>query len=58
MDNITNYDRIRNMSIDEFARFIEAVQTDALFLEGTIHDLQYPVKWKEWLEAECKESED
>ena len=56
MENITNYDRIRNMSIDEFARFIEAVQTDALFLEGTIHDLEYPTEWEKWLEAEYKES--
>ena len=57
LDGKTNYDRLRNMSISELAEFLNDMQTDALFLEGTIKDLKYPVEWEEWLRAEVAEDE-
>lgn len=52
---MTNYDRIKAMNIDELAEFLDDMQTDALFLEGTINDLKYPTDWKKWLEQEVSE---
>lgn len=46
---MTNFEWLKNMNIDELAEFIDDVQTDALFLEGTIHDLKHPTDWKEWM---------
>ncbi len=57
LDGKTNYDRLRNMSIPELAEFLDDMQTDALFLEGTIKDLKYPVEWEEWLRAEVAKDE-
>lgn len=55
MDNKqTNYERIKNMSVEELAEFLDDMQTDALFLEGTINDLKYPTDWKEYLESEVE----
>lgn len=33
---------------------LDDMQTDALFLEGTIHDLKYPTNWKGYLESEVE----
>lgn len=52
---MTNYDRIKAMSVEEMAAFLEDMQTDALFLEGTLDDLQYPTDWKKYLESEATE---
>ena len=52
---MTNYERIKAMSAEEMAELLDDVQTDALFLEGTINDLKYPTKWGEWLNSEVKE---
>ncbi len=49
---MTNYNRIKAMNIDELAEFLDDMQTDALFLEGTINDLKYPTDWKKYLESE------
>ena len=49
---ITNFDRIKSMSIEELAEFLNDMQNDALFLEGTINDLKYPTDWMEYLESE------
>lgn len=51
---ITNFDRIKAMSVEEMAEFLDDMQTDALFLEGTIHDLKYPTDWKKYLESEVQ----
>lgn len=51
----TSYDRIKAMSIDEMAEFLDDMQTDALFLDGTINDLKYPTDWKKYLESEVSE---
>ena len=50
---MTNYDRIKAMSVEEMAEFLDDMQTDALFLEGTINDLKYPTDWKKYLESEA-----
>ena len=50
----TNFDRIKAMSVEELAEFLNDMQNDALFLEGTIHDLKYPADWKEYLESEVE----
>ena len=52
---MTNYDRIKAMSVEEMAAFLDDMQTDALFLEGTINDLAYPTDWKKYLESEVAE---
>lgn len=52
---MTNYERIKAMSVEEMAKLIEDIQTDTLFLEGTIKDLKYPMEWKEWLNSEVEE---
>ena len=49
-----NYERIKEMTVDEMANFLDDMQTDALFLEGTIHDLKYTTDWKQWLESEVE----
>lgn len=36
------------------AGFLDDMQTNALFLEGTIHDLKYPTDWKKYLENEVE----
>lgn len=43
------------MSVEEMAQLFDDVQTDALFLEGTINDLKYPTDWGEWLNSEVEE---
>lgn len=35
---------------------LDYLQSDALFLEGTIHDLKYPTNWKEYLESEADDN--
>ena len=52
---MTNYERIKAMSSEEMARLIDDIQTDALFLEGTINALKYPTEWEEWLNSEVEE---
>lgn len=52
---MTNYERIKAMSVEEMARLIDDIQTDALFLEGTINDLKYSTEWEEWLNSEVEE---
>ena len=52
---MTNYDRIKAMSVEEMAEFFVDMQTDALFLEGTLDDLAYPTDWKKYLESEVSE---
>ena len=53
----TNYERIKAMTVEEMAEFLDDIQTDALFLEGTIHDLKYPTEWKKYLESEVQEDD-
>lgn len=50
---MTNYERIKAMSVEEMAKLIDDIQTDVL--RGTINDLEYPTKWKEWLNSEVEE---
>ena len=52
---MTNYERIKAMSVEEMARLIDDIQIDALFLDGTINDLKYPTEWEEWLNSEVEE---
>ena len=52
---MTNYDRIKAMSLEEMAEFFVDMQTDALFLEGTLNDLKYPTDWEKWLKSEVSE---
>lgn len=52
---MTNYERIKAMSVEEMAELIHDIQTDALFLEVTINDLKYPTEWEKWLNSEVKE---
>lgn len=52
---MTNYERIKAMSVEKMARLIDDIQTDALFLEGTINDLKYSTEWEEWLNSEVEE---
>lgn len=52
---MTNYERIKAMSVEEMAKLLDDIQTDALFLEGTIKDLQYPTDWDKWLNSEAEE---
>ena len=54
---MTNFERLKNMNIDELAEFIDDVQTDALFLEGTIRDLKHPTDWKEWMLQDAPEQD-
>lgn len=51
---MTNYERIKAMSVEEMAELLDDIQTDALFLEGTINDLKYPTDWGEWLNSEAE----
>lgn len=51
---MTNYEKIAQMNVEELANFLDDIQTDALFLEGTIHDLKYTTNWKQWLESEVE----
>lgn len=51
---MTNYERIKGMSVEEMAELLDDIQTDALFLEGTINDLKYPIDWGEWLNSEAE----
>ena len=51
---MTNFEKIKAMDVEELAEFLDDMQTDALFLEGTIHDLKYPTNWKEYLESEAE----
>ena len=52
---MTNYEHIKEMSIEEMAGLFGDIQTDALLLQGTINDLEYPTEWEEWLNSEVKE---
>lgn len=52
---MTNYERIKAMSVEEMARLIDDIQIDALFLDRTINDLKYPTEWEEWLNSEVEE---
>lgn len=52
---MTNYERIKAMSVEEMAQLIDDIQTDALFLEGTINDLKYSTEWEKWLNSEVEE---
>lgn len=51
---MTNYERIKAMSVEEMAELLDDIQTDALFLEGTINDLEYPTDWGKWLDSEAE----
>ena len=53
---LTNYERIKNMNIEEMAEFLDDMQNDALFLEGTINDLAYTTEWLKYLESEVSEN--
>ena len=48
IENITNYDRIRNMSVEEMASFFEKIQADVQFDNKS----KYAFEWKRWLESE------
>ncbi len=55
---ITRFEKIKDMTLEELATFIDEIQTDALFLEGTVNDLSYPCSqenWTKWLEREIEE---
>ncbi len=52
---MTNFERIKEMGIEEMAKLLDDIQTDALFLEGTIKDLKYPTDWDKWLNSEVEE---
>lgn len=52
---MTNYERIKAMSVEKMAQLIDDIQTDALFLEGTINDLKYSTEWEKWLNSEVEE---
>ena len=45
---LTNYDHIRNMSVEELARFLEAIQENALFN----NKIMWKNEWKKVLERE------
>lgn len=49
---MTNYERIKAMSVEEMAELLDDIQSDALFLEGTVKDLKYPIEWKKWLDSD------
>lgn len=56
IDKPTNYDRIRNMSVEELARFIMHIEKDIFnqtIIEGKI--LFTDNDFYEWLEAEVTE---
>lgn len=55
---MTNYERIKAMSVEEMAKLLDDIQTDALFLEGTIKDLKYPTDWDKWLNSEVDSKEE
>jgi hypothetical protein len=46
----TNYDRIRNMGIEELARFLEAIQENALFN----NKIMWENEWEKVLESEVE----
>ena len=52
---MTNYERIKAMSVQEMAELFDDIQTDALYLEGAINDLKYPTAWDKWLNSEVEE---
>lgn len=52
---MTNYERIKGMSVEEMAKLIDDIQIDALFLEMTIKGLKCPTEWEQWLNSEAEE---
>lgn len=51
----TNGDNIRDMDSEELAALLDDIQTDALFLDGPLTNLQYGTDWAAWLAAPAKE---
>lgn len=49
-EKMTNYDRIRNMSVLELANFLSEIQWEAMHGKS-----KYPHEWERWLESEVTE---
>lgn len=54
---MTNYEKIKSMSIDEMAEFIAEVQTNALCLTGNTVKKLFITAWKNILKARLKKND-
>lgn len=52
---MTNYERIKAISVEEMTRLFYDIQTDALLFDGTINGLKYSTEWEKWLNSEVEE---
>ena len=53
---MTNYERIKSMSVEEMAKLMTEIQVDAIMAEGWINNLEFPSgynNFRRWLEREC-----
>lgn len=54
---MTNYDRVKSMSIDELAHFIARLQEDSIFMGGDLFSSEIPSDFKAWVKWLNKEVE-
>lgn len=45
---MTNYEKLKEKSLEEMAEFLDEVQTDGMMLQGST-----PEEWQKWLTAEA-----
>lgn len=48
-EKMTNYEKLKEKSLEEMAEFLDGVQTDGMLLQGST-----PEEWQEWLKAEAE----